>query len=122
MQQEDGGQVSAVQLAWFYCFGLTDANLAVYWANKAYAADPNSAIAAAILAYSLVLNAQTEWAGPLIEHYDQTQIAKLAEAMIQLSEQQKDTAIETLKSAIAIILIFGAASFRTAANSAGLWG
>jgi len=104
LQQEDGGQVSEVQLAlaWFYCFGLTDANLAVYWANKAYAANPNSAIAAAILAYSLVLNAQTEWAGPLIEHYDQTQIAKLAEAMIQLSEQQKDTAIETLKSAIAI--------------------
>jgi len=102
LQQEDDGQASAVQLAWFYCFGLTDANLAVYWANKAYAADPNSAIAAAILAYSLVLNGQSEWAGPLIEHYDQTQIAKLAEAMIQLSEQQKDTAIETLKSAIAI--------------------
>ncbi len=101
-RQRDDDQVSAVQLAWFYCFGLTDANLAVYWANKAYAADPNSAIAAAILAYSLVLNGQSEWAGPLIEHYDQTQIAKLAEAMIQLSEQQKDTAIETLKSAIAI--------------------
>ena len=101
-RQRDDDQVSAVQLAWFYCFGLTDANLAVYWANKAYAADPNSAIAAAILAYSLVLNGQSEWAGPLIEHHDQTQIAKLVEAMIQLSEQQKDTAIETLKSAIAI--------------------
>jgi hypothetical protein len=102
LQQEDGGQVSAVQLAWFYCFGLTNTNLALDWANKAYAADPNSAIAAAILAYSLVLNGQSEWAKPLIDEYGQTQIAKLAEAMIQLSEQQKDTAIETLKSAIAI--------------------
>lgn len=101
-RQQDGSQVSAVQLAWFYCFGLTDMNLAVDWANKAYAADPNSAIAAAILAYSLALNAQSEWAMPFIEHYGQTQIAKLAEAMIQLSQQQKDTAIETLKSAIAI--------------------
>lgn len=102
LQQEDGGQVSAVQLAWFYCFGLTDVNLALDWANKAYAADPNSAIAAGILAYSLALNGQGEWAKPLIDKYGQTQISKLAQAMIQLSEQQKDTAIGTLKSAIAI--------------------
>jgi len=101
-QQQDSGQVSAVQLAWFYCFGLTDANMAVDWANKAYAADPNSATAAGILAYSLALNAQNEVARSLIEHYGQTQIARLAEAMILLSEQQKDSAIETLKSAIAI--------------------
>jgi hypothetical protein len=101
-QLEDGGQVSAVQLAWFYCFGLTDVNLAIDWANKAYAADPNSAITAAILAYSLALNGQGEWAKPLIDKYGQTQIAKLAQALIQLSEQQKDTAIETLKSAITI--------------------
>jgi len=101
-QQQDGGQLSAVQLAWFYSFVLTDVNLAVDWANKAYTADPNSATAAGILAYSFALNAQNEWAKPLIEHYGQTQIAKLAEAVIQLSEQQKDAAIETLKAAIAI--------------------
>jgi len=95
-------QFSEAQLAWFYCFGLTDSNMAVDWANKAYAADPNSTTAAEILAYSLVLSGQNEWAKPLLEDHNQTQIAKLAEAAIQLSQQQKDTAIETLKSAIAI--------------------
>jgi hypothetical protein len=101
-QQQDGSQTSAAQLAWFYCFGLKDVNMAVYWANKAYAADPNSTPAAVLLAYSFALAGQNEWAKPLIEHSGQTQIAKLTEAMIQLSEQQKETAIKTLKSAIAI--------------------
>jgi hypothetical protein len=100
-QQQKGSQINATQLAWFYCFGLTDSNMGINWANKAYAADPNSA-AAEILAYSLALAGQNEWAKPLLEHHGQTQIAKLAEALIQISEQQKDTAIETLKSAIAI--------------------
>ncbi len=101
-QQQKGSQINATQLAWFYCFGLTDSNMGINWANKAYAADPNSAASAEILAYSLALVGQNEWAKSLLEHQGQTQIAKLAEALIQISEQQKDTAIETLKSAIAI--------------------
>ena len=101
-QQQKGNQINASQLAWFYCFGLTDVNLGINWANKAYAADPNSTIAAEILAYSLTLAGQNEQAKPLLAHHGQTQIAKLAEALIQLSEQQKNAAIETLKSAIAV--------------------
>jgi hypothetical protein len=50
------------QLAWFYCFASPDANKAVDWANKAYSIGPNSATAAALLAYSLVMNGETEWA------------------------------------------------------------
>jgi hypothetical protein len=87
-------------IAWFYCFALPDANKALDWANKAYSAEPNSATAAAILAYSLVMNKQVEWAKPLIDKYEHNQIADLTLAQIQLADGQRDLAIETLKSAI----------------------
>lgn len=89
------------QLAWFYCFASPDADRALDWANKAYSADPNSATAAAILAYSLVINNQTDWAKPLIDTYQRNQIADLALAKIQLAAGQKGSALETLNAAIA---------------------
>lgn len=88
-------------IAWFYCFALPDADKAINWANKAYSAEPNSATAASILAYSLVMNGQTDWAKTLIDNYEHNQIATLTLAQIQLSQGQRDSAIETLKSAIA---------------------
>ncbi|MFA5251550.1 MAG: CDC27 family protein [Phycisphaerae bacterium] len=87
-------------IAWFYCFASPDANKALHWANKAYSAEPNSAAAAAILAYSLVMNGQIDWAVSLIDKYEHNQIADLTLAQIQLTQQQRDSAIETLKSAI----------------------
>jgi len=89
------------QLAWFYCFAAPDANKAIEWANKAYSIEPNSPTAAAILAYSLVINDQTDRAKTLIDNYEHNQIAELTLAQIQLSQEQPDLAIETLKSAIA---------------------
>lgn len=89
------------QLAWFYCFALPDANKALDWANKAYSTEPNSPTAAAILAYSLVMNGQTDWAKSLIDNYEQNQIADLAKAQIQLAKQQQSLATETLRSLIA---------------------
>jgi tetratricopeptide (TPR) repeat protein len=88
------------QLAWFYCFASPDVDEALEWANKAYSSEPNSAIAAALLAYSLVLNGQTDWAKLLVDNYQHNQIADLALAQIQLAQGQKGLAIETLKSAI----------------------
>lgn len=88
------------QLAWFYCFATPDPNKAVDWANKAYSIGPNSATAASLLAYSLVMNGETEWAKLLISNYERNQIADLTLAQIQLAEGQKETAIQTLKSAI----------------------
>ena len=96
----DGG-FGAKQLAWFYCFAFQDAGKALDWSNKAYSTDPNSAIAAALLAYALVINQQLEWAKPLTENYEQNQIADLVRAQIQLTDGQRELAIETLKSAIA---------------------
>jgi len=89
------------QLAWFYCFALSDEDNAIEWANKAYSIEPNSPTAAAILAYSLVINNQFDWAKFFIENYEHNQITELALAQIQLAQGEQDAAIETLKSAIA---------------------
>ncbi|MFA5240330.1 MAG: hypothetical protein WC476_11585 [Phycisphaerae bacterium] len=89
-------------IAWFYCFASPDVNKALDWANKAYSAEPNSPMASALLAYSLVMNEQIDWAKPLIENYEHNQIADLTLAMIQLAQGERDLAIETLKSAIAV--------------------
>jgi tetratricopeptide (TPR) repeat protein len=94
-------QVSIQQFAWFYCFALPDPERALYWANEAYVAEPDSATAAAVLAYALVMNNQLKWAKPLVSDYQHNQIADLALAQIQLTEGQRDLAIETLRSVIA---------------------
>lgn len=92
--------VDLEQLAWFYSFASPEPNKAIDWANKAYSIDPKSATAAALLAHSLVMNGQTEWAKLLTSNYESNQIADLTLAQIQLAEGQKDSAIQTLKSAI----------------------
>lgn len=94
-------QVGAKQFAWFYCFACPDAAKALDWANKAYSTEPNSATAAALLAYALVVNQYVEWAKPLIDNYERNQISSLALAQIQQAQGKKDLAIETLKAAIA---------------------
>jgi hypothetical protein len=100
---EDSGlqQVSPRQLAWFYCFVVPDENKSLEWANEAYSSDPNSASAAAILAYSLVANGQNDSAKLLINDYPRSQISDLAMAQIQLAQKQRAAAIETLNAAIA---------------------
>jgi len=92
--------VTAQQLAWFYCFAMPDPENALDWANKAYSTDPNSASAAAVLAYSLMMNGQTEWAQNIIQNYDLNQIALLTLAKIQIQNEQNDLAIQTLNEAI----------------------
>ena len=91
----------AEQLAWFYCFALPIPEKALDRAHKAYAADSNSPVAAALLAYALVMNKQIEWAKPLINNYERNQMADLTLAQIQLAEGQTDVAIETLTAAVA---------------------
>jgi len=89
------------QFAWFYCFVLPIPTEAVKWANIAYKAD-NSPVTAAVLAYALVMNRDIEYAKPLINNFEPTQISELAQAQIQLAEGQNDQAIQTLSSAIAM--------------------
>ncbi len=92
--------IDVKQLAWFYCFVLPFPDKALDWANRAYKTEHNSSATAAILAYALVMNNQTEWAKPLINNSQPSQIADLTLAQIQLADGQKDSAIETLKAAI----------------------
>jgi hypothetical protein len=101
LQRSDSEQVSINQLAWFYCFALPFPNKALDWANKANLAEPNSPATRAILAYALMMNNQTEWAKPMINNFQNNQIAELTQAQIQLVQGQRDLAIETLKTAIA---------------------
>lgn len=89
------------QLAWFYSFVLPAPAKALSWANKAFATEPNSPVTAAILAYALTMNNQIEWAKPLVNNFEKTQIADLTQAMIQLTEGQNDLAVETLNLVIA---------------------
>jgi hypothetical protein len=46
------------------------------------------------------MNGQTEWAELLTSNYERNQIADLAAAQIQLAKSEKDSAIQSLKSAI----------------------
>ncbi len=94
-------QVYTEQLAWLYCFALPIPDRALGWANKAYKAEPNSPVTAAILSYALVMNKEIELAKPLVNNYQRNQIAELTLARIQLTEGQTDSAVETLNSAIA---------------------
>jgi Flp pilus assembly protein TadD len=92
--------VTALQLAWFYCFAMPEPENALDWANKAYSVDPNSSSAATILAYALMMNGQDEWAQNIIKNYDQSQISLLTLAKIQIKNEQNDLAIQTLNEAI----------------------
>jgi hypothetical protein len=98
---DTSAQVTAAQLAWFYYFVLTTAqDRASDWANKAFAAEPKSPMAASLLAYALVMNNEISVAKPLINKFERTQISDLAMAQIQLKESRKTEAIETLITAI----------------------
>ena len=89
------------QLAWFYCFALPNPQKALEWANKAYSIDPNSASAASILAYALLINDQPKYAALQIKNRPSNQIADLVLARIALAEDRRGTAIELFKSVIA---------------------
>ena len=96
----DARQNLIEQFAWFYCFALPIPDKAVSWANEAFSMK-NSPVTAALLAYALVMNGQIEWAKPLIENYENNQIAELTSAQIQFAQGQTDLAIDTLTTAIA---------------------
>jgi len=95
-----GRKAVAEQLGWFYCFGKVDPGSAIDWANKAYATEPNSATAAALLAYAFILNDEIDLARPFVESYQANQILNLVKSHIELADDKNDSAIETLKEII----------------------
>ncbi len=100
-RKEGRQQVTAKEFAWFYCFALPSPEKALDWANKAYALEPNSASSASVLAYALMMNGQANWAKPLIEKIEPSEISELVQAKIQIAEGKKDEAKASLTAAIA---------------------
>jgi hypothetical protein len=93
--------VTAKQLAWFYCFADLNPTKALDYANKAYSAEPNSPSATALLAYALSINNQLEWAKPLLAACEQSQVADMVQAKIQLAAGNRPNTIQAIQSAIA---------------------
>jgi hypothetical protein len=93
--------VTAKQLAWFYCFADLNPTQALDYANKAYSAEPNSPSATALLAYALSINNQLEWAKPLLAACEQSQVADMVQAKIQLAAGNRANTIQAIQSAIA---------------------
>ncbi len=90
------------QLAWLYCFGKEDSSMAIDWANKTYANEPNSPDAAALLAYAFTMSDQHELAQSFINSYPPSLVMNLAKAKLNIVTDQNDTgAIKTLKEVIA---------------------
>jgi tetratricopeptide (TPR) repeat protein len=94
--------VTEVELGWFYAFAQPTADQALAWANRAFTADPDMPGAKSVFGYALAMNEQFELAESYAVEAQGDQIATLTLAMVQLSKNQKDTAIENLKSAVAM--------------------
>ncbi len=98
--QVTGESIDYKTLAWFYCFIRKNPEKAVDYANKAYAAEPNSPVAAGLLACALIDSNQLDAAKPLFENFAQTQLADFAKAKFNLAKGQKQSAIDSLRAAI----------------------
>jgi tetratricopeptide (TPR) repeat protein len=97
------GDITAEQLGWFCCFGWPDTKKALAWANRAYSANPDSVATKSILAYALAINKQTQLAAEMVgDLWQRNQIAALTLAMVQLAGEDNASAIETLKTAVAM--------------------
>lgn len=95
-------ELDAKQVAWFYCLAAPDPEKALEWANSAYAVEPNSPPASALLAYALSMNdGQLEWVKPLLASFEHNQIADIVQAKIQLVEGDSAGAVKTLQTAVA---------------------
>jgi len=98
--QATGESIDYKSLAWFYCFIRKNAEKAVDYANKAYAAEPNSPAAAGLLACAMVDSNQLDSAKPLFENFPQTQFADFAKARFDLAKGQKQPALDSMRAAI----------------------
>ncbi len=98
--QAAGESIDYKSLAWFYCFIRKNPEKAVDYANKAYAAEPNSPVTAGLLACAMVDSNQLDSAKPLFENFPQTQFADFAKAKFNLAKGQKQPALDSMRAAI----------------------
>jgi tetratricopeptide (TPR) repeat protein len=88
-------------LAWFYSFVLEEPEKALAWGNQAFVQAPDRQGVKSVFSYTLAQNKQYELAMEYAEPLQAAdQIAAITLALVQLSQEQNDVAIESLKKAI----------------------
>ncbi|OQY05172.1 MAG: hypothetical protein B6I25_06015 [Planctomycetales bacterium 4572_13] len=91
-------------LAWFYSFVLEQPEKSLAWSNQAFIADPNRQGVGAIFSYSLALNGQNDLAKHYAEPLKETdQIAALTLAVVQLSADDKQPALDALRATVEML-------------------
>ncbi|MCE5187093.1 MAG: hypothetical protein LLF76_13300 [Planctomycetaceae bacterium] len=102
-QTEVTGPIQPEELAWFYSFALQQPEKALAWSNQAYQQAPDRPGVRALFAYTLAQSGQNELAQKEAEPLKDTdQVAALTMALVQMSQDNKTQAIETLRAAIAM--------------------
>jgi hypothetical protein len=91
----------AQKLAWYYCFARPEPNEAIGFSTAAFSLEPNSPMAAALVAYCLVEQKQNEKARQLAEKFSDNQISQIVLAKLALASGNKEKATQNLKTAIA---------------------
>ncbi len=92
---------TAAGLAWYYSFCDINPDKALAWANRAYTGADDDSQVVSLLAYALAMNSQYETAAELIkEDYTESQISAIAQALVNLSKEEKTLAIDLLKKAV----------------------
>lgn len=93
--------LTAEQIGWFYCFASPNTVKALTWTKKAYLSDQQAPSARAMYAYALAMNGEIEKIKELTaDIYQSSQIAAIVYGMAELAEQNKENALEILKSAV----------------------
>lgn len=88
-------------LAWFYSFVLEQPDKALAWSNRAFEEAPQRQGVGAMFAYALAVNGQYELAAQYAQPLRQTdQIAALTMALVELASDQKQAALESLRTAV----------------------
>lgn len=88
-------------LSWFYSFVIEHPEEALAWGNDAFQEDPNRSGVQVIFAYCLAMNGQNELARKYAEPFEDTdQIALLTMGIVQLSRDDKQNGLQTLKAVV----------------------
>lgn len=95
------GDITPVELAWFYAFASPNRERALAWGNRAFTAEPDKPGVKSMFGYVLAMNEQYELAETYAAEAETDQVALIALAMVQLSADEKGKAVETLNKAVA---------------------
>lgn len=101
VNKPDISEVTAEQIGWFYCFASPNTVKALAWTKNAYLINPKAPSVRAIYSYALAMNGENEKIKELTaDIYQSNQIAAIVFAIAELAEQNNQSALKILKSAV----------------------